>query len=370
MKHVKALGYGLAVTAALLGSAGLLWSLSTTDPESPAFAARTEGNAGPANGPSGNDIKPPVASGGPGHHEDVPAAMRAQLADIAEAYAVNARFPDYSRPLQANDWNLLHPRAFIPRRSPVASVPGLSASLVLDRYILDRNADQPVKVVLAGNPGTREGVSLSAANVWLQQNGRRSAMTALADNGQAFSGVINAAVLRSLPPGETAVMAQLELSNGQRTNVSAMIRLYEPQARLVRLGESRVEGADLVIPANFEVRSPGHYLVAANLFTADGREPVSHLNAELALSPANPAGLLKVHAVTLRTKGTEGPYLLKDFDITRLPDAPGDATGFGSTALETATVRGFPLDSYSPEPYEDPAAAEKLAFLQKMAAGK
>ena len=53
-----------------------------------------------------------------------------------------------------------------------------------------------------------------------------------------------------------------------------------------------------------------------------------------------------------------------------MPDAPGDLTGFGSAAVESFAVRGFPLDSYSHEPYQDPEAEEKLAFLKKLAAGK
>ena len=53
-----------------------------------------------------------------------------------------------------------------------------------------------------------------------------------------------------------------------------------------------------------------------------------------------------------------------------MPDSPGKLTSFGSAASESFAVRGFPLDSYSHEPYQDPAAEEKLAFLKKLAAEK
>lgn len=300
----------------------------------------------------------------------VTAAMGAQMADIATAYAENARFPDYAKPLNANDWNLLHPQALADRKSVLASAPSLSATIVLDRYILDRNIDQPVQVQLTTDQGAVGSVSVTRVNVWLQQSGKRSVMLTLVGGGQSFNGVLPASSLRSVPAGETAVVAQLELSNGERSNVNTMIRLYEPEARLLKLGETRVDGADLVIPASFEVSRRGHFLVAANLFDASNNEPVSHLTAELALSPDSPSGLLKVHAVTLRAKRSAGPYVLKDFDITRLSDVAGDLTGFGSASAESFAVRGFPLDSYSHEPYQDPDVEEKLAFLKKLAIGK
>ena len=195
----------------------------------------------------------------------MPAAMHAQMGDIATVYAENARYPDYAKPLNANDWNLLHPQALVPRQAALANAPGLSATVILDRYILDRNLDQPVQVQLTTEPGTGGSVSVNRVTVWLQQSGKRSAVLTLAGTGQSFQGVLPASSLRSVPAGETAVVAQLELSNGERSNVNAMVRLYEPEARLVRLGDTRVDGADLVIPASFEVSRPGHFRVAANL---------------------------------------------------------------------------------------------------------
>lgn len=86
--------------------------------------------------------------------------------------------------------------------------------------------------------------------------------------------------------------------------------------------------------------------------------------------PDNRNGLLKVHTVTLRAKHAAGPYVLRDFDITRLPDTPGELTSYGSAAVESFAVRGFPLDSYSNEPYVDPEAQQRADFLKKLAAGK
>jgi hypothetical protein len=88
----------------------------------------------------------------------------------------------------------------------------------------------------------------------------------------------------------------------------------------------------------------------------------------MTLSPQNNSGLLKVHAATLRAKQAAGPYVLKDFDIARMSDVPGELTTYGSSKFESFAVRGFALSSYSNEPYYDPAVQQKLEFLQKLAA--
>lgn len=320
---------------------------------------------------TGDSVTPDVLTGNQVENEDgVPAEMRAQLADIANAYAQNARYPDYAKPLNNNDWQFLHPQALVPRKAALANVPNFSATVILDRYIIDRSVEQAVQVQLSAESGFDNTVSVTGINVWLQQNGKRSPVMALAGSGQVFSGVLPVASLRAVPQGETAVMAQLMFSHGEKATVNAMVKLYEPEARLVRVGDTQVDGADLLIPVHFEVNKAGSYLVAANLFSADGTEPVSHLTAEMTLSPDHKSGLLKVHAATLRAKQAAGPYLLKDFDITRLPDTAGELTTYGSSKVKSFAVSGFSLDSYSNEPYNDPAAQQKLEFLQKLATAK
>ena len=297
----------------------------------------------------------------------VPAEMRAQLADIATAYAQNARYPDYSKPLQREDWQSLHPQAFIPRKASLSNMVHLSATIMLDRYIVDRSVEQPVQVQLHKESGFDTSLSVSAVEIWLQQNAKRSPTTTLTATGQHFAGVLAVPAMRSMLQGETAVMAQIVFSNGQRSLISTMIKLYEPEAKLLKLGEAYIDGADLVIPAQFELNKAGNYIVAANLFNAENTEPISHLTAEMTLSPTQKTGLLKVHAATLRAKQAASSYLLKDVDITRLPDNAGELTSYGSSVASSFAVRAFPLESYSHEPYNDPAAQQKLAFLQKLA---
>jgi len=300
--------------------------------------------------------------------------MKQQMDDIAEAYKENIRYPKYSKPLHKNDWNLLHPRAFIPVESPLDIKPGLSAGIVLDQYIVRRDQDLSVKVNIRSQKEENYTGDYAATGVTLSlsANAKTRPLISLNENewnerGSTYSGTIPASMLSDLEPGEVSLNAEISFAGGERANVAAVVKLYENQATLMRLGEAYVDGANLVIPAYFDVEKPGNYRVRANLFDESGEEPVSHLNSTFSLSSQNNSGLIKVHASTLRSKGDPGPYLLTDFNITKSPARPGDKTGYGSSELSSAHVQGFSLNNYSNEAYEDPQNRQRLEFLQRMA---
>lgn len=314
----------------------------------------------PASGAGGDD--------GTGSADDdaVPPEMRQQVADIARAYAENARYPSYATPLSGNDWAQLNPRAFVPRSAPLKAPPGVSAAIVLDRYIVDRDRELPLRVVLSTSGST--GIpDVNAVRVLLRRQGQSSAPVTLANVAtSAFSGVLPVSALRAVSAGEIVVVAEIDFTGGERAVVMAMAKSYDNAARLLGLGDARIEGANLVIPARFDVATAGFYRVQANLFTANGNVPVSHLNAEFPLAAGPVTAEMKVHAVTLRAAGEAGPYVLRDIDITRLPDQPGQPTGYGSAAADMFAVRGFPLASYTNEPWEDPEARQRTEFLRKL----
>lgn len=362
---VTALAVVVALLLAVLLRADGGWRAATAPDIAAAAgaAAVVADRQQPARGaPNGEGDSGEIAAG-----DDVSPQMRRQLADIARAYAENARYPSYAIPLAADDWAQLNPRAFVPRQAPLQALPGVTASIVLERSVVDRDSALPVRVVLSATAGEEGMVNAGAVRVLVQRQGQSSALVTLArEAATVFAGVLPATALQAVPAGELLVVAEIDFAGGERAVVTAMAKSYDSAARLLALGEPRVEGADLVIPARFEVAVAGDYRVQANLFTADGKTPVSHLNAEFPLAAGTAMAPLKVHAVTLRAAGEAGPYVLRDVDITRLPDQPGDATGYGSAVAASFPVRGFPLDAYSNEPWDDPEARQRLQFLQRL----
>lgn len=366
-KSLVILVAALVLLAVLVPVSGLV----DTD-ESASQPVAVVAGSSPGSG-AGSDAAGAAAGGGAEALDGMSPEMRQQLADVARVYAENARFPGYSTPLNANDWAQLNPRAFVAREAALENVPGVKVSVVLDQLIVDRGRDLPVRVLVMQEAGATGVVSASSVQVSLQRQGQGGAAVSLAPVSaagsggvQTFAGVLPVSALRAVPEGDAAVVAQLAFSSGQSSVATAAVRLYDAVARMTGVGNARVEGPNLVIPARFQVQGPGHYRIEANLFSAQGGEPVSHLNAEFRLSEGDSEGLLKVHAVTLREKVAAGPYVLRDIDIRRVPDQPGDATRFGTSARDRYDVRGYPLDAYSHEPWEDPEALERIEFLKKL----
>ena len=75
---------------------------------------------------------------------------------------------------------------------------------------------------------------------------------------------------------------------------------------------------------------------------------------------------LSVHSSLLRDVDDAGPYVIRNFDIKRLPSRPGDKTGYGFSRIEKADINGFALDGYSNTPYTNLQSQQRLEFLEQL----
>lgn len=296
--------------------------------------------------------------------------VRLQMVDVSEAYQENIRYPKYSKPLHKNDWNLLNPRAFIPTSTTLDFNEGLSAAIVLSKYIVSRDDHLNVSVHVTGE--ALNSLRPEYVSVYLSNKGQHSKAISLnsvvAAEGQlTYSGIVDKSVFSEIKNTEVMLIAELSFNNDEQAKVSAVFKLMGNEATLTTINDSYVEGSHLIVPASFDVLNPGYYRFEANLFDQTSKEPISHLNSSFLLTKSENTGLLKIHASTLRSKGYAGPYTLTDFNITRRPEKPGDTTGYGRSKEDSYTVKGFDLSFYSQEEYVDPKNQQRLEFLQKMA---
>lgn len=294
-------------------------------------------------------------------------AVKLQMAEISEAYEENMRYPNYSKPLFKNDWTALHPRAFVPKAMPLEGLSNTSAEIIIPRFIVTRDESIPVSVKIHSTG--EDTPQAQEVTLTLGSNQKEIALKSSSSSGGTsnFNTLISSAELQNIQETDVILSANIIFENAKHAKVSTLFKLVGTEAILESLSDSYVEGSDLVIPANFSVDISGHYRVQANLFDKATLSPISHLNNTFKLDSGNSSGLLKVHAETLRSKGFAGPYVLKDFNVTRSPSAPGDLTGYGSSKEESFVIQGFDLDSYSREAYEDQQSQQRLQFLQKMA---
>lgn len=297
-------------------------------------------------------------------------AVKEQMADIADAYETNIRFPIYSKPLSKNDWTLLNPRPFVERKVSLDINEKLSASIVLPHYIVHKDDDLPLEVHVSGLNSTT--VSVDAVEAYLAHRGSAQHTVKLSyqseqDGALVFGGVIPATALETQESIETHAFADITFSDSQKAKVSAVFKLVGTDATLTGLEASYVDGEHLVIPAKFDVNVDGYYRVQANLFDKQSNNPISHINASFVLNGNDNQGLLKVHAVTLRAQGYAGPYILRDINVTRGPAKPGDRTGYGVASAEQYDVAGYDLSIYDDTEYVDPKSQRRLDFLKRLA---
>lgn len=294
--------------------------------------------------------------------------MREHLANIASTYEDNIKFPSYSKPLSINDWNLLNPRAFIPTESPLQYFPDLTASIILPKYIHNREKDLAVEVHIKSNADRQINNYIEDIEVNINRKSPSIYLTLKTNeiSTAVFSGVIPTSYLKEIITDENTVFAEVNYKDGKNTIITTSVNIFNSAAELISLGSSYVDNYNLIIPAYFEIIKDGNFRIQANVFDKNSGDPVSHINEVITLSKTNNSGLLKVHAATLRAKNSSGPYLIKDINITRNPSKPGDKTGYGTFSNIQHTVNGFDLEHYSTETYNDPVNQERLDFLRKI----
>jgi len=254
----------------------------------------------------------------------------------------------------------------------------LSARIWIEHYIVHAEYDLPVEVQVSGlsaSTGPADNVT-----VYLGNGRELSASTRLSpvskettSNSQSYVGYLPSKLLQShlslttKRQEEVQLIARIAFSGDRSAQVGSIFKLVLTDALLTDLSPSRVDGEHMVIPATFDVSVPGYYRMQANLFDKQSGAPISHINTAFMLSEQDNTADFKVHAVTLRAMGFDGPYVLKDFNLSRGPARPGDLSGYGLSLNDYFDVNGHDLSLYEDTEYVDPATQQRLEFLHRMA---
>lgn len=294
--------------------------------------------------------------------------MKVQLNQVARAYEQNMRYPPYSIPLSEESWDLKHPRAFVTNQLPVRGSDGVTAAIHLKDYVVFEGQPFQIDLAIESNKVMPALYDLKVEILEDYQPLVQLAMRQVdqSDHKIQYQGNYQPTPEQSASWGlDLQIRATLSMGQGETVLISP-VKYSHRNAVLTGADTSYPQGTDLVIPLRFEVIQAGRYQVRANLYDAQGQS-LSHLVMKGNLTPESPLLSLRVHSQILRDQNAQGPYLLKEFNITKVPIRPGDKTGFALSELEEIPVQGFPLDSYDDEPYENSADQERLAFLKQLA---
>jgi hypothetical protein len=295
-------------------------------------------------------------------------AMGANIKKVAMAYEQSIQYPHYSTPLAAENWDLLHPQQAIATQLPLAGDSDIQASLAMEDYVVFHGDAIEATLTVTSRGSLPDIQSVKVAILHGQT--RLTGTQLLPSKKTANSIVYSLKITPSMGHGDSWPMAlqlaaTLELSDGGNTTLLASFKYSKKNVTLTGVKEAYVEDVDLIIPLKVTVHESGRYQFRANLFN-DAGITISHLVVKENLSASNSNIAFKVHSSLLRAAGDAGPYVLKDFNITKVPSHPGDKTQYGFSQEKSYKVNGFALQDYSTQPYVNGANVQRLQFLKKL----
>ncbi|MDX1696283.1 MAG: hypothetical protein R3208_21135 [Ketobacteraceae bacterium] len=134
--------------------------------------------------------------------------------------------------------------------------------------------------------------------------------------------------------------------------IGTSIEYYETVVtRLDSIGPAEVIAEHLEIPVYVSTTELGIHSVSANLYDAESGIPLVHLYADKDLTLESDVITLQAHIAALKIAGSEGPYVLKDFALTRKPSPPNYVTERGSVIPSSVAIPQFPFTEYNDIPY-------------------
>lgn len=297
-------------------------------------------------------------------------AITNQLKQATEAYKFNAQFPPYSKPLTQHNWDLLNPRAFIPRKQILSKSPEIMGSIVLDHYVVAEedplNVD--VKFTLPEDQQSQiQGVKVSLLDANNNSSRQQSLSKASYEDGVVtYNGQLSINGLAPDGINESTIKADVTFASGEQKSLSARFKVHTTMAELQNVGDAYIDGPHLMVPVQVSTKKSGKYRIQANLFDEKTNTPVAHLNDTFTARAGSENIDLKVHASALKANGSAGPYYLSDINLSKVSTHPGEKQQFGALQKEQYAVNGFDLSIYDEDNYENPKYKDSIQFLERV----
>jgi hypothetical protein len=297
--------------------------------------------------------------------------MQHEMKRVADIYEQRSQYAPYSLYLSAEQTDLIHPNQS--HESPRGyDVDGHNISILIKPKNYRFSATEKIEVEVFIQSSAEGLKSITQLTVDL-----------MATNSKALWPL---KIVRSHEQqGERRIQAELDLSN-ELTNFSAgdysiavkasfngespiiqsaPIKIVSTIARVVGLGQNRIENNDLIIPINIDADISGYYQLSASLFDVKSNSAISFLIAKERLSSGSNTLSVKVQGLVLRDKGFSGPFRLQGITLVKKSERPGMKEEYG-IADKSYEVEGINLDDFESIPYEDPMTEQRLEFMRSI----
>ncbi|MFE8070472.1 hypothetical protein QQM79_05390 [Marinobacteraceae bacterium S3BR75-40.1] len=295
-------------------------------------------------------------------------AMKEKLRTISDAYQAQSQYPDFSRPINADELESKYRSDIpVPNDQPAKlDDPGSPTLSILTNQFRYYAGDPLVASARISGLSDQETSMVTAR---LKRGGEvigQATVSAAPDDAHSYYLDFNALQLSDVGWKETLTIEAQFAFRGESYSRSTTIEYVSTVADVEGVAPAEVRGEYLRIPVYVSTDKPGRHRLKANLYDAKTGDPLVHLRAEDDLSASNGSLVLKAHIAALKQAGSEGPYELGDVMLTRLPTAPDYITEYGRVDQKRFSVEGHSFDEYTDKPYVNPKAQRIARELQRL----
>lgn len=295
---------------------------------------------------------------------------KTRLIQISKQFEQDIKYPSYSKPIE-DEKALVK---YTPNRSTEASLPirpkdtnSPSINLKTDKlhYFQGEKifATAHVRGVNEGSQIRVSGRVIQNGKTIQEQDGVYSDELPKLVSLEFDLGDFEASTLND----QLRVVASFEIE-GRNYEIGSPIQYTSHIANIVDVASAQVRNEFLVIPINVQTSDIGYHQISANLYSAETGQPLVHLSAQKEMQTEVDRIELTAHIAALKAMGHEGPYLLKDMVLTRMPSPPKYTTEYGRVSQQEYYVEGFAFEEYDDVPYVDEEALARLDFLNQLGA--
>ena len=357
---------GKAVYLAWMGLAIFVgaWLVSREAPEREPRRSET------ADAPAPAPVDDPAPRDELGLHEE--------LADVADAYEANSRYPVTSIPVVGERYAEPVPpferaevESIYPRdRDDLDDPLRIAASVEKMEYFA--NETIVARVIVAGggveSPRQIEATG-SIADVEYGEDTGLTAEFESSGDGLEFRASFDTSTIDPARMPREAVLRVVVTVDRDRPWVQTVPFYFaaEPSAHLEGVGSVEQRGAFLRIPLEFSVEEAGYYYVDSFLDDAATQRPMVRLRTEGRLSEGSDELTLEAHLHALRDAGSPGPYNLRV--VRAYCVVPGRSASTPATVSQPSgyPIEGVPFSRYEDTPYVDAYAEQRVEFLRDVA---
>jgi hypothetical protein len=297
-------------------------------------------------------------------------SFKAQIVNIAYAYNQTAQFPIGSQPItNPDDVRDLRPFEETETTTPFSTEDGpVNLSAAVDKYQYFKGETIELQLQLSGALSNR---FISPEAFIINPGDRNKTLTPININpvgasNTKFLGILDTSLLANDTFAQEMLIEITVHIDNEPLFTTLSFRYNEASAKIIGTGDARPNGPNLDIPLKVDVAQKGYYFVRAVLQDQRTNKPLIALQQEGKMRKGRDEIILQAHIQALKASGSEGPYLLRSFDIYRGAEQGEQFDTFGTSTEKQYTVNGFPFSQYIDEPHQDSLAQERAEFLLKL----